>query len=191
MPDELLDVVNDEDGVISQEMRSAVHRLGLLHRGVHVFLVTPQGKLVVQQRSKHKEAYPAVLDCSVSEHVKVGESYPEAAQRGLVEELGIKNVDLYPLVKFKLVYGPNDYEISVLFEGRGDPDLVKFDPQEVDSVADYSLDELETLRVTNEMAFSSWFVELINWYTGREIGMQILESYQPKRLLVSHTKSAG
>ena len=66
MTDELLDVVNDDDIVTAREMRPVVHRLGLQHRGVHIFLVTPQDKLLVQQRSRHKETLPLALDCSVS-----------------------------------------------------------------------------------------------------------------------------
>ncbi len=75
MGDELLDVVDANDNVLSQAMRSAVHREGFYHRGIHVFLATPEGKLLVQQRSESRESFPMALDCSVSEHVKAGETY--------------------------------------------------------------------------------------------------------------------
>ncbi|MBI5944081.1 MAG: hypothetical protein HY864_06910 [Chloroflexi bacterium] len=67
--DELLDIVNDEDIVIDQQMRSTVHQLGLWHRGVHVFLFTPDNKLLIQKRSADRASSPSLLDCSVSEHV--------------------------------------------------------------------------------------------------------------------------
>ena len=79
MADELLDIVNNEDIVTGQEMRSTVHQLGLQHRGVHVFLFTRDGKILVQKRSADRAASPSALDCSVSEHVKAGESYLDAA----------------------------------------------------------------------------------------------------------------
>ena len=75
----------------------------------------------MQQRGRHRETFPLALDCSVSEHVKAGENYQQAAHRGLAEELGIQGVPIHPLVKFKMVYGPNDFEICVLYEGRVDP----------------------------------------------------------------------
>jgi isopentenyldiphosphate isomerase len=62
-------------------MRAVVHQLGLQHRGIHIFLVTLEGKLLVQQRGRHRGISPLALDCSVSEHVKAGEGYPEAAAR--------------------------------------------------------------------------------------------------------------
>jgi len=49
--EELFDIVDDEDQVIGLETRSTAHRLGLQHRGAHVFLFTPDGKLLVQKRS--------------------------------------------------------------------------------------------------------------------------------------------
>jgi 16S rRNA (adenine1518-N6/adenine1519-N6)-dimethyltransferase len=189
MPDELLDVVNDTDTVITQEMRSVVHQLGLLHRGIHAFLVTPEGRLLVQQRGSRKETFPLALDCSVSEHVKAGENYQQAAHRGLAEELGIQGVRINPLVKFKMVYGPNDFEICLLYEGRGNPALVRFDPQEVERIASYRLEELETFIERGDIEFSSWFVQLLFWYLGRPSIMQVLSIYQPKRLLLPGAKS--
>src|SRR5689334_18473687 len=106
--DELLDIVNDEDIVIDQKMRSTVHELGLQHRGVHVLLFTRDGKLLVQKRSADRAACPSSLDCSVSEHVKAGESYVDAALRGMKEEMGLEEIDIHPLAKIKMNYGPND-----------------------------------------------------------------------------------
>jgi isopentenyldiphosphate isomerase len=87
MPDELLDVVDEADRVTGQAPRSTVHELGLLHRGVHVLLLSPNGDLLVQKRSAQRRQYASLLDCSTSEHVKAGESYEQAAGRGLLEEL--------------------------------------------------------------------------------------------------------
>ena len=183
MPDELLDVVNDDDLVISQEMRSVVHQQGLLHRGIHVFLVTSEGRLLVQQRGRHQEAFPLALDCSVSEHVKAGENYQQAAHRGLAEELGIQGVRINPLVKFKMVYGPNDFEICLLYEARVNPALVCFNPLEVEGIAYYQLEDLQALVQSREAGFSSWFVQLINWYIGQPAALQVLRNYSPHCLL--------
>jgi isopentenyldiphosphate isomerase len=142
MPDELLDVINDDDLVIAQEMRSVVHRQGLQHRGVHIFLVTPGGQLLVQQRSRNQDTFPMALDCSVSEHVKAGEDYRIAADRGLAEELGLYGIHIHALVKFKMIYGPNDFEICQLYEGSIEPIQVHYDPLEVEEITYYHLKEL-------------------------------------------------
>jgi isopentenyldiphosphate isomerase len=184
MSDELLDIVDDDDLVTGQEMRAVVHQRGFQHRGIHVFLVTPDGKLIVQQRGKQRGLCPLALDCSVSEHVKAGESYPEAAERGLAEELGIRAVQIHALIKFKMDYGPNDREICQLYEGVVDPALIHYDPIEVDQVACYSLVELEALLQDRKVAFSGWFVQLIHWYLGEPSKLKVLKSFSRKRLLL-------
>lgn len=174
MADELLDIVNDHDIVIGQEMRSSVHRLGLQHRGVHVMLFAYDGKMLVQKRSADRAAFPSALDCSVSEHVKAGESYLEAALRGMREELGVEGVEIRPLVKFKMEYGFNDLEISTLYEGRVDTNKVKFDPIEIETIAYYKLEELQDLAEDEKSELCGWFRELIRWYRGKSGRMEIL-----------------
>src|SRR3972149_7014818 len=129
--DELLDIVNDADIITGQEMRSTIHQLGLQHRGVHVFLFTPDGKMLVQKRSADRAASPSMLDCSVSEHVKAGESYLDAAIRGMKEEIGVDEVEIKALVRFRMNYGVNDNEVSTLYKGAVDPNKVKFDQIEI------------------------------------------------------------
>jgi isopentenyldiphosphate isomerase len=184
MSDELLDIVDDDDLVTGQEMRAVAHQRGLQHRGIHIFLVTAEGKLLVQQRSKHRGTSPLALDCSVSEHVKAGEGYPDAAARGLTEELGIRRANIHALIKFKMDYGPNDREICKLYEGIVDPALVQFDPLEVDGIAWYSLDALDPLIRNGKVALCGWFVQLIHWYLGRPSELQVQKIYTRKRLLL-------
>jgi len=169
--DELLDIVNDEDIVTGQEMRSTTHQLGLQHRGVHVFLFTPDGKLLVQKRSADRAAYPSMLDCSVSEHVKAGESYLEAAIRGIKEEMGIDGIEIKPLIRFRMNYGVNDNEISTLYEGIVDPNRINFDPVEIEEVNYYSLNDLQEMIKASNVKFCAWFMELLNWYHGKPTKM--------------------
>ncbi|MBC7876212.1 MAG: NUDIX domain-containing protein [Anaerolineales bacterium] len=177
MADELLDIVNDEDIVIGQEMRSTVHQLGLQHRGVHVFLFTRDGKMLIQKRSADRAASPSMLDCSVSEHVQSGENYLQAATRGLKEEMGLSDIEIKPLVKIKMNYGVNDNEISVLYEGIVDPSTVKFDPVEIEEVTYYSLEEIQEMTNRKDVKFCSWFVQILNWYMQKPAELTVLNTY--------------
>jgi isopentenyldiphosphate isomerase len=138
-------------------------------------LFTPDGRLLVQKRSKERAQYPSALDCSVSEHVKAGESYLEAAVRGIKEEMGVEGIEIKPLVKFRMEYGPNDNEISTLYEGTVDPLTVKFDPVEIEEISYHSLDELQNMVDRGSIQVCGWFVELMKWYTGKPSQMKVMK----------------
>ncbi len=184
MSDELLDIVDDADRIIGQELRAVVHQRGLQHRGVHIFLVTPENKLVVPQRGWQRDTSPLALDCSVSEHVKSGEGYREAARRGLAEELDLRQVNFHSLIKFKMDYGPGDRQICQLYEGRVDPFQVRFDPIEVERVFTFNLIELDKVIRNGQVACSGWFVQLICWYLGKPSEVQVIKNYSQRRLLL-------
>eukprot|EP00041_Stephanoeca_diplocostata_P022776 m.546184 g.546184 ORF g.546184 m.546184 type:complete len:272 (+) comp22150_c0_seq4:352-1167(+) len=69
--------------------RRLVHQQGLLHRSVQVFLFNGNGEVLLQQRHPKKDTAPGCWDLSCAEHLQPGESYAEAAVRGLHEELGV------------------------------------------------------------------------------------------------------
>ena len=178
MTKEYFDIVNENNQVIGQEVRRIVHETGLWHRGVHVFLFTPDRRLLVQKRSQSQDTFPNRLDCSVSEHLKVGESYFYAAVRGLREELGIEGISLTRLVHFKMNYGPNDNEFSELYEGLIDGSILKVDPNEVAGIEYYIISQLEEMIISEQALFAPWFIPLLRWYTGKPATMEVLWSPQ-------------
>lgn len=175
MADELLDTVNNDDLVTGQAMRSVVHQRGLWHRGVHVFLFNEQGEMLIQKRSADRPSSPSLLDCSVSEHVKAGESYLDAALRGLKEEMGVEGIEIEWLGKIQMEYGPNDNEISQIYEGRLMGKQVHFDPVEISEVSFMSLDEIRVGIVDEKWRYCGWFVELMNWYFEKPARLKVLE----------------
>ncbi len=178
MAEEIFDIVNDDDMVIGQEKRSVVHRTGMLHRGVHVCLSTPDGRLLIQRRSENRRNSPGTLDLSVSEHVKAGEEYEAAAQRGLKEELGLEGLDLELIVTFRMNYGPNDNEISRLFRGHlADPSRVKFDQEEVASVGLASLEELHRWLDEGSHPFCKWFEQMLRWMARKPNELVVLRTH--------------
>jgi isopentenyl-diphosphate delta-isomerase len=87
--EELFDVVDEHDRVIDVLSRSEVHRRGLRHRAVHIFLFRSSGEMLIHLRHVDKEEFPSVWTSSASGHVSAGEFYKVSAERELFEELGV------------------------------------------------------------------------------------------------------
>lgn len=95
--DELLDVIDRNNAVVGQALKSAVHEQGLLHRMSAVLLKRADGRYLIPTASNLK-ADAGGLFHSTAGHVDAGESYLDAAVRELQEEVGIT------LPKDKLVF---------------------------------------------------------------------------------------
>src|SRR5215831_10057483 len=89
MVEEIFDVVNERDEVIDRRTRSEVHRLGLMHRAVHVLVFNSRGQIFLQKRSMKKDRQPGLWDSSASGHVDSGEEYDTTAVREVREEIGL------------------------------------------------------------------------------------------------------
>jgi isopentenyldiphosphate isomerase len=101
MTEEVFDVVNERDEVIGRNTRSEVHRLGLMHRAVHVLVFNARGEVFLQKRSMQKDRQPGLWDSSASGHLDAGEDYDACARRELREEIGLETrVPLRRLFKF-------------------------------------------------------------------------------------------
>lgn len=87
--DEILEVVDSNDSVVGTARRAEIHRLGLLHRAVHIFVFNVSGQIYVQRRSASKDMHPSKLGSSAAGHVDPGETYEQTAIREFEEELGI------------------------------------------------------------------------------------------------------
>ena len=86
---EQFDVVDDENRVIRQASRHAVHTQKLKHRAVHILVFNAKGDLFLQKRSHLKDANPGRWDSSAAGHLNAGCDYAETAIRELQEELGV------------------------------------------------------------------------------------------------------
>jgi len=87
---ELLDVLTP-DGLPTGRTKAKpdVHRDGDWHRAAHVWLVTPDARVLLQRRAAMKENWPDLWDVSVAGHISAGENAVEAAIREAHEELGL------------------------------------------------------------------------------------------------------
>eukprot|EP01012_Entosiphon_sulcatum_P005169 TRINITY_DN12232_c0_g1_i1.p1 TRINITY_DN12232_c0_g1~~TRINITY_DN12232_c0_g1_i1.p1 ORF type:complete len:212 (-),score=21.63 TRINITY_DN12232_c0_g1_i1:14-649(-) len=71
--------------------RGEVHTKGYWHRSVHVWFYDPASqKLLLQQRSKHKDTNPGLWDVSAAGHITGSDPVDETVCREVGEELGVE-----------------------------------------------------------------------------------------------------
>jgi len=161
MPEEIFDVVDENDRVIGQAPRSVVHAQKLAHRAVHVFVFNSRGELLLQKRSARKDEYPLCYTSSASGHLGAGETYEAAAPRELEEELGL-SARLEWLAKFSA--GPDtSQEHTVLYCTTTDV-LPQFDVDEIDAISFHPIDDIALMIERQPAIFSPCFVTLFEWY---------------------------
>ena len=104
-----LDIVNENDEVIDSGSRTDIHRLGLPHREVHVWMFDKNKNIFFQKRGLHTKS-AGLLDATIGGHVNKGEDYLAAAIRETKEETNIlvSSSDLAFLKKVKALELPKE-----------------------------------------------------------------------------------
>jgi len=88
---ELIDVLTPDGRCTGiTKPKPEIHRDGDWHRAAHVWIVTPDGRILLQRRSRRKENNPGLWDVSAAGHVSAGEGAIESAIREVEEELGLR-----------------------------------------------------------------------------------------------------
>jgi isopentenyl-diphosphate delta-isomerase type 1 len=172
---EMLTVVDENDNLLKAEERKTVHSSTLWHRGIHVFVFNDRGELLVQLRSSLKDKYPNTYDCSISGQVNFGEGYEMTASRELEEELGIKNVDIKPVLHFRMPYGPKDYHVCKLFTIIYDNEIKP--NEEISEIKFFKMDDLKRLINEKPEMFTPWFAEIIKWYYKAKNNLHVFKAY--------------
>jgi isopentenyldiphosphate isomerase len=106
-------LVDEDDQITGTAPRSHIRRQNLLHRGVAILVRNPAGGIYVHRRTPVKDVFPDMYDMVVGGMVSAGESYEEAAQRELAEELGIEGVEPRFLLRHRYIGDRNNAWITL------------------------------------------------------------------------------
>lgn len=159
-------LVSEKDEILGVMDKMQAHENGILHRAFSVFLFNDKGEMLLQKRAADKYHSPNQWTNAVCSHPRMGETYMEAAQRRLKEELGIETPLTY---RFNFLYkadvGQNlwEHELDHVFTGNFEGEF-KLNEEEVSEVRYISIDELDKEMSANPENFTEWFKIILKEY---------------------------
>ena len=143
-PNELLDLVDEDDRVIGTVLKAATEGApDLVHREVAI-LIHREDELLWQLRSEAKTVMPRTWDIACAGHVGAGDRPEAAAHRELLEELGF-DVELVALER-RLVRAPAETYFAYVFAGAA--------PHGLEPVLDR--DEVAEVQWCDERGYRRW-----------------------------------
>jgi isopentenyl-diphosphate delta-isomerase len=160
--DELLILVDAADNVTGFDNKANAHRGGgLLHRAFSVFLFNNNGQVLLHKRSQQKPLWPGFWTNSCCSHPRKGESYEDAAQRRLDDELGVR-ADLNFLYRFQYTaefgHKGSENELCAVYVGRlGDDQDLAPNPNEIADWCWVSCTDLDRWLCRHPEKFTPWF----------------------------------
>jgi len=161
MEDKIL-IVDKQDNVLGEEGKAKCHEGdGILHRAFSAFIFNEKNELLLQKRSGLKPLWPLHWSNTCCSHPRKGESYEQAAERRIKEELGI---DCRPELLFKFQYSAkykdigSENELCAVLVGKCSKDIkINIDPKEIAEFKFVSIDELKNDIKENPDNYTPWF----------------------------------
>lgn len=166
----LVDENDTETGLMG---KTEVHKKGLLHRAVSVFIINTKGEWLLQRRSLAKYHSAGLWTNACCSHPLPGESAENAAKRRLKEEMGME-CDLIPLFNFTyreiLENGLIEHDLDYVFLGIAD-DIPVINDSEVAEFKYFNYLEMEFDIKTNPENYTIWFRKIfkqVNQHIGKQ-----------------------
>ena len=156
---EYLDVVDDNNQIITQAPKDAVHNQNLLHRSSHI-LISYKNTIFLQLRSKLKQQFPNKWDTSVAGHLIAGEDYYQCAVRETQEELGFTVSKLQEIADIPASEHTGFEFIKLyLVDCSSSPTLPKFilEPSEITTGGWFAINDVDQWVKTDPNDFAGCF----------------------------------
>ncbi|MFM7655400.1 MAG: isopentenyl-diphosphate Delta-isomerase [Paracoccaceae bacterium] len=148
------------EGRLTPVEKLAVHRQGLRHKAVSVFVLSDRG-ILIQRRALGKYHTPGLWANSCCTHPLWGEADAVCAERRLAEELGISGLDLRTAgtVEYRAEVGGGmvEHEVVALFRAHAPADLaMALNPDEAMDARWISLADLSAEIAAKPESFTPW-----------------------------------
>jgi isopentenyl-diphosphate delta-isomerase len=152
-------LVDNSNCAIGFMGKEEVHKKGLLHRAISVFIFNNNGELLLQKRAKSKYHSGGLWTNTCCSHPRIDEDELKAAERRLVEEMGIKCKLEY---RFSFQYmaeldnGFIENEFDLVYFGQSDSQP-KPNENEVEGWSYVNMEDLSADINRNPDLYTVWF----------------------------------
>lgn len=168
-------LVNEEDQPIGQMEKMEAHQKGLLHRAFSVLIFNSSEQVLLQKRASSKYHSGGLWTNTCCSHPRPGETVLDAANRRLMEEMGM-TADLTE--RFHFIYKTDldndlvEHELDHVLVGQSD-DLPKLNSDEAE---DFKYIDLETLKEELKSSpenYTVWFKIIMEAYFDHEFKVEV------------------
>lgn len=159
---EMIDVLNEKGEKTGEVVsREDVHKLGLWHKCVHIWIVNDKKEILLQKRSEQKATHPNMWTTATSGHLSAGDSSIQGAIRELSEEIGLEvNEDelqyLFTVKESEVNNNPEKHIIEneitdvYLIQKNIDITELKLQEEEVSDVKWFSYESFQKMVMEND-----------------------------------------
>ena len=168
-------LVNEEDQPIGQMEKMEAHQKGLLHRAFSVLIFNSKDQVLLQKRASSKYHSGSLWTNTCCSHPRPGETVLDAANRRLMEEMGM-TADLTE--RFHFIYKTDldndlvEHELDHVLVGQSD-DLPKLNSDEAE---DFKYIDLETLKQelnSSPENYTVWFKIIMEAYFDHQFKVEV------------------
>lgn len=156
-------LVDEHDQPVGTMEKMEAHEKGVLHRAFSVLLFNSRGELLLQKRARSKYHSGGLWTNTCCSHPQPNEDVTDAAQRKLLQEMGIV---AKPRIAFSFIYQAKfengllehelDYVLFDVFDG-----VPALNPEEAEDWKWMSMDNLAADIDEHPHEYTAWFKILL------------------------------
>ena len=152
-------LVDENDREIGTMPKMEAHQKAVLHRAISVFILNKKGEWLLQRRALSKYHSSGLWSNAACTHPRPNETYLEAANRRLKEEMGMECelTDLFNFIyKEKLDNELTEHELDHVFIGYSE-EIPNFNAEEVCDYKYINFGELKKEIHEKPDKYTFWF----------------------------------
>lgn len=155
--DDNLDIINDDEEILSHASKVEIHQKHLLHKSIHVLIIDSLGRIYCRNRKRQQSATFGWTS-SVGAHVLSGQNFDQTARQALQNMLGI-NCPLTLIDKAR-INCKTENELVAVYTGYANE--VKLNPDLGQTGQFFTIEDLKHLIATQTV--TPHLVEALNLY---------------------------